>query len=198
MKSFRLAAFAVLVAFSTFALAQGHDHKSTDNAPQSEAQKSFAEMKTLAGVWEGKFSTDPPMPEANGATSEVTLRVTSRGNALVHEMKEAGQPDDPAKYDHPLTMFYVDGGQVYLVHYCDAGNRPRMTGTLLPDGKTVDFSFVDVSGPLQHGHMEHAKFTIIDANHHIEEWTYLLPNNTPVHARIDLHRKPGTTTTAAK
>ena len=81
----------------------------------------------------------------------VSMRVTSRGNALVHELQEAGTPLDATKYDHPVTMLYVDGDQLTLVHYCDAGNRPRMTGKMSPDGKTVEFEFVDISGSTQYG-----------------------------------------------
>jgi hypothetical protein len=36
--------------------------------------------------------------------------------------------------------------------------------------------------------MDHAVFTFIDANHHIEEWTYMMPGDKPVHARFDLQR----------
>jgi hypothetical protein len=31
-------------------------------------------------------------------------------------------------------------------------------------------------------------FTMIDENHHIEDWTYMMPGDKPVHARFDLHR----------
>ena len=116
------------------------------------------------------------------------MRQTSRGNALVHEMTDPAHPDDPAHYDHPLTMFYLDGDQLTLTHYCDAGNRPRMTARASSDGKTVEFDFVDVSGSTQYGHMHHALFTIVDANHHIEEWTYMMPGDKPVHARVELAR----------
>src|SRR5262245_54014755 len=58
-----------------------------------------------------------------GTRAHITMRVTSRGNALVHEMQEPGTPLDPAKYDHPVTMIYTNGEHLNLVHYCDAGNR---------------------------------------------------------------------------
>jgi hypothetical protein len=119
---------------------------------------------------------------------QVTLHVTSRGNALVHEMKAAGQVDDPTKYDHPVTMFYLDNDRLLLTHYCDAGNRPRMVAKTSADGKTVEFDFVDVAGSTQNGHMDHAVFTIIDDNHHTEDWTYLMPGDKPMRGHMDLQR----------
>jgi hypothetical protein len=103
-------------------------------------------------------------------------------------MQEANTPFDPSRYDHPVTMFYVDGDQFSLVHYCDAGNRPRMVGKMSPDGKTLEFDFLDLSGGNQHGHMHHVVFTIIDENHHIEDWTYMLPGDKAIHAHADLKR----------
>ncbi|MGA7574250.1 MAG: hypothetical protein WBV31_06250 [Terriglobales bacterium] len=160
-------------------------------AAQSDAQKAFDKLKSLSGSWEGRVTAIPPtteMGDMGNALLEVTLRTTSRGNALVHDMKEAGKPDDPAQIDHPVTMFYLDGDRLLLTHYCDAGNRPRMTGKISPDGKTVEFDFLDVSGGTQYGHMHHAIFTFIDANHHIEDWTYMMPGDKPVRAHVDLQR----------
>jgi hypothetical protein len=36
--------------------------------------------------------------------------------------------------------------------------------------------------------VSHALFTIIDANHHLEDWTFTLANGTLVHAHIDFKR----------
>lgn len=155
----------------------------------SASQQSFDQLKTLAGSWDGKVSVDPKDPDMDGAHVHVSMRITSRGNALVHEMQEAGTPEDPAKYDHPLTMFYLDGDKLNLVHYCDAGNRPHMVARSSPDGKTIEFDFVDLSGGNQNGHMYHAVFTMIDANHHSEDWTYMMPGDKPMHAHMDLQRK---------
>ena len=181
MKLLRFVPYVVLMSFSPVAVAQS-------SAP-ADAQKSFTLLKTLAGTWQGPATTDPPQPEwGNGTTLQISLRVTSRGNALVHEMKEAGASDDPARYDHPVTMLYLDGDHLLLTHYCDAGNRPRMVARTSPDGKRVEFDFLDVAGGTEHGHMHHAVFTIIDANHHIEDWTYMMPGDKPVHAHLDLKR----------
>jgi hypothetical protein len=186
MKSHRFMLLLVLLSLSTLAFAQSAGEKS---APKSDAQKSFDTLKTLAGKWTGGVSVDPPQPEwGNDTHMEISLRVTSRGNALVHEMQEAGKPEDPTRYDHPVTMLYLDSDRLLLTHYCDAGNRPRMTGRLSPDGKRVEFDFLDVAGSTEYGHMQHAVFTVIDANHHIEEWTFLMPGDKPVHARMDLVR----------
>ena len=187
MKSLHFVLAVALISLSTVAFAQ------------SDAQKSFDAMKTLAGTWQGAVTVDPPEPGmGNGVRTEVSLRVTSRGHALVHEMYEAGKPEDPTKYDRPVTMFYVDGDRLLLTHYCDAGNRPRMAGKVSPDGKKVEFDFVDLSGGNQYGHMYHAVFTIVDANHHIEDWTYLMPGDKPVHARMDLQRAKEGSVVASK
>jgi len=150
---------------------------------QSSAQKSFDQLKTLAGSWEGVVKTDPPTPEVDGKHVQATLRVTSLGNALMHEMRIEGRADDP------ITMLYMDSDRLLLTHYCDAGNRPRMVARTSPDGKTVEFDFLDVAGNLQYGYMDHAVFTLIDANHHIEDWTFMAPDGkSSVRAHFDLQR----------
>src|SRR5262245_54252016 len=197
MKSHRFLLLVALVSLSPIAFTQSDAHKHdtvsatqkpSDKPAPSEADKSFIQLKALAGTWQGPVTIEPVQPGFNnGERGQVMLRVTSRGNAIVHEMKDPTKPDDPTRYDHPVTMFYLDNDRLTLVHYCDAGNRPRMVARS-SDGKKVEFDFVDVSGSTQYGHMQHAVFTVVDANHHIEDWTYLMPGNKPVHAHMDLQR----------
>ena len=158
------------------------------SAAPSDAQKSFNSIKALAGTWQGPVTADPPQADWERDPVRVTMRITSRGNALVHEMTDPMTADDPTKHDHPLTMFYLDDNRLLLTHYCDAGNRPRMVAHTSPDGKKIDFDFIDVAGSTAYGHMQHATFTIIDANHHIEDWTYLMPGDKPVIGHLDLTR----------
>jgi hypothetical protein len=169
VKSLRTALPLALLSLSTLAFGQG-------------APTSFDQIKTLAGTWEGTLTTVPADASYQGKHLQVSLRVTSSGNAVMHEMKVQGAPDDP------ITMLYMDGNRLFLRHYCDAGNRPRMVATASPDGKTITFNLVDVSGSKSHGFMEHVVFTTIDASHHTEDWTYLEPGNHPARAHFDLHR----------
>src|ERR1700756_3690541 len=148
MKPSRLTLPIALLILSATALAQ------------SDAQKSFDALKRLAGTWQATFEGKP---------MQATLRVTSMGNAIEHEMKGEGP-------DNPITMFYLDGDRLLLTHYCDAGNRPRMVARMSPDGKTLEFDFLDVANynKGQEGHMQHAVFTFVDSNHHTEDWTFML------------------------
>lgn len=147
---------------------------STTVFAQSSAQESFDQLKSLAGSWEGTL---------DGETLHISLRVTSRGNALLHEMRGAG-PDDP------ITMFNLDGDRLMLTHYCDAGNQPRMLATVSPDGKTIVFDFKEATNLLstQGGHMQRVTFTFIDRDHHTEKWEFAMAGGKQMGGLLDLKR----------
>src|SRR5208282_4036521 len=130
MKSLSFVLSVVLVSLSTIAFAQSEAQKSSVAPVPSEAQRSVTTRKSLAGEREGAVTVPEMREMSGGKPMHRSQRVTSRGNVLVHEMQEAGTPLDATKYDHPVTMLYVDSDQLTLVHYCDAGNRPRMTGKM--------------------------------------------------------------------
>jgi len=170
----KLTILIILVAAAAVASAQEMQmSKLKTSGPQSDAQEAFEMMKTMAGSWEGSIV---------GISTQITIRVTSSGNAILHEATGPGRPDNP------ITMFYVDGDRLLLTHYCDAGNRPRMVGKISPDGKSVEFDFLDVSGSTEKGLMNHMVFTMIDANHHSEALTYTLAGRKPMVAQGVLTR----------
>lgn len=140
---------------------------------QSDAQKAFEKLKSLAGSWQGSVV---------GMPVQATIRVTSRGNAILHEMTSSAMPDNP------ITMIYVDGDRLLLTHYCDSGNRPRMEGKISPDGNSVEFTLVDITGNTERGFMNRVAFTLVDANHHNEESTWMLPGNKSFRAAGVLQR----------
>jgi hypothetical protein len=149
-------------------------------AATSDAQKAFDLMKTLAGNWQGPVTTDNAAWSTDKPMS-IAMHVASHGNALVHEINTGG-PE--------VTVFYVDNDRLTLVHYCDFGNRPLMVAGPSPDGKTVEFDLVSYSGSNAIGHVTQGVFTVVDAGHHFEDWTFMLPGDKPVHAHIDLKRVP--------
>lgn len=146
MKSLRIA-LCVLLAAATTAITFG----------QSDAAKTFDQLKTLNGNWEGKAS--------NGKDLKVTFRPTSGGTALMSEI--LGDED-------MITMFHVDNNRVLATHYCGAGNQPRMQANMSPDGKTITFTFVDATNLAtpKSGHMNSLVITMPDADHHSEDWTF--------------------------
>ena len=168
----KLTLLIILVATAAVALPQQMPMPKT-SGPQSDAQKAFETLKTLAGSWEGSIM---------GMPVQITIRVTSSGNAILHEGTSSGMKDNP------ITMLYVESDRLLLTHYCDSGSRPRMQGKLSPDGKTVTFDFLDVSGNAQRFLMHDAAFTLIDANHHIEEWTYIMSGKPPTRGRAEFQR----------
>jgi len=88
------------------------------------------------------------------------------------------------------TVYYLDGDNVQLTHYCMAGNQPTMRGTYAPETKTLTFDFVSATNlnSADDGHMHHAVFTIVDANHHTEDWTYMEPGDKPMRGHMELTR----------
>jgi hypothetical protein len=145
---------------------------------QSNGQKSFDTMKSLAGNWEGK--------DSQGAAVEVSNRLTAGGSAVVSEIKT----NMHGKAEDMISMINMDGDRLLLTHYCSAGNQPRMQAALSPDGKSVTFTFVDATNlaSADAGHMQSVTFNFIDENHHTEEWRFAVQGKEMVQ-RFDLQRK---------
>ena len=141
---------------------------------QTAAQKSFDQLKTLSGSWEGKNSEGKPLL--------VTFEDTAAGSALLSEIHGDGP-------QNMVSMIHLDGSRLVLTHYCSVGNQPRMAGTASPDGKTITFDFFDATNLAtpDAGHMQRVVIAMLDPGHHTEDWTF---NN---HGKVmkeffDLHR----------
>lgn len=142
---------------------------------QTDAQKAFARIKGMPGTWEGKGSEGQPL--------QVTFKVTSAGSAVMSEIVAPGHD--------MISMINMDGAnRLLLTHYCSVGNQPRMQASVSPDGNILTFNYVDatnLSSP-DAGHMRRMILTMLDENHHTEEWTFV--DHGKEHTeKFDLRRK---------
>jgi len=139
----------------------------------SDAQASFEKLKSLQGSWSGKDSEGRPVNISN--------QVISGGSALLSEIKG----------EEMVSLFHMDGDRLLVTHYCAVGNQPRMVATVSPDGKTFTFNFIDATNVLstQPGHMQRLVVTMLDANHHTEEWDFVRHDGNTLHHEVfDLER----------
>ena len=145
---------------------------------QSGAE-SFASIKSLSGNWEGKGEMNEPV--------HVSFKLTAGGSAVISEIisQMHGRSDDM------ITMFNMDGDRLLMIHYCEAGNQPRMKASVSPDGKTLTFDFVDATNitAAQAGHMQRVIFSLVDANHHTEEWHFATADGKEIVRTFDLQKK---------
>lgn len=156
MKSLKLAGVAAVL------LVLGLGNSLNLAGQSTSATAGFETLKSLAGVWEG--TTNEGGKEVPVNTS---FRLVSDGSALMGDLM-SGTPHEM------VTMFHLDGGNLMATHYCAAHNQPRFLMAPSSDTKVIDFKFRDATNLPSPAvpHMVGVKFTLVDANHHIEDWTF--------------------------
>jgi hypothetical protein len=182
--------FCIGVAASGFsALAQSRSNGQGTIPAKADSQLPFGALKGLSGTWAGPVTTDPPNPGLEGMI-QVTMRVASRGNVIVHEIAPGGIPEP--------TVIYLENDHLTLIHYCEAGNRPRLVARNSPDQKAVEFNFADISGSTNPAYLHDFTFKMIDVDHHTEDWTFMLPGDKLLHAHFDLKRTKESATSSTR
>jgi len=142
------------------------------------AGASFDKLKALVGEWEGNMNEGG---KENRTTT--SFRLVSDNSALMNVLG-AGTPHEM------VTMFHMDGKDLLATHYCAAHNQPRFRFVTSSDPTVITFKFKDatnLSSPSA-PHMVGVKFTILDPNHHYEDWTFFSEGKTST-TRFDFHRK---------
>lgn len=172
MKSLKLAAIvAVFVVI-------GSGNRLNLAGQSTPARAGFQRLKSLAGAWEGTVNE-------GGKTLPVStsFRLVSDGSALMNDLM-SGTPHEM------ITMFHLDGGELMATHYCAAHNQPRFIMAPSSGTNIIEFKFKDATNLASPAapHMVDVKFTFLDANHHIEDWTFLA-NGQKTTRRFDFHRK---------
>ena len=151
----------LLKAFGLVILGSAVMSVRTTAAPGDGAE-AFEKLKSLVGHWE----TD----KTNTNKASLDLELTSGGTAIL----EKSHMVEDGKSVEMTTLYYLDGGQVKLTHYCMAGNQPTMRGSYAPEAKTITFDFVSATNLKSEndGHMHHATYTFIDSDYFKATWTF--------------------------
>lgn len=132
------------------------------SAGAGNGSEAFERLKSLVGHWE----TD----KTNTSQASLDLELTSGGTAILEKVHMV----EDGKSVEMTTLYYLDGGDVKLTHYCMAGNQPTMRGTYSPETKTLTFELVTISNlkNANDGHMHHATYTFVDNDHFKTSWTF--------------------------
>lgn len=144
----------VLVA-AAFVLAEEEMPK----PPRTNAQLDL--MKGLAGEWL-RVGEDGKPTDVVGAI----YRVTSGGSAVIETIL-------PGTDHEMITMYYLDGDDLVLTHYCVLANQPRMKADPKSEKGTISFGFAGGSNidATKDTHMHDAVFTFVDKDHLKTAWT---------------------------
>ena len=87
-----------------------------------DATTAFEQLKSMAGTWRG-------MPHGEGIDTEAEA---AKGNEAVHEFRVSAagtvvmETMSPGTDHEMINMYHIDGEDLMLIHYCAAGNQPKM------------------------------------------------------------------------
>jgi hypothetical protein len=126
------------------------------------ASAAFDLLKSLVGHWETEKSS--------GQHAEFDIELTAGGTALIEKYRGIGN----GKPIEMISLYYLDGDQLKMTHYCMAGNQPTLRATYEPESKTLTFNFESATNlkTPNDGHMHHAVYIIVDSDHLRTRWTY--------------------------
>ena len=169
MRTGRLLVAAALIA------GMGLAQQGNQPAPSRAA---FDKLKSLVGEWEGKANHN-----GKEMSSTTSFRLVSDGSALM-SLLNSGIPEEM------VTMFHMDGADLLATHYCAVHNQPRLRFVATSDPSVVAFEFKDATNLASPDapHMVGLKITLVDGNHHWEDWTFLANGETRT-TRFEFHRK---------
>lgn len=127
-----------------------------------QAKQHFERMKRLAGRWEAKST--------KGWEGRYDVRVIARGSAILVTSEFVDEPGEGM-----ATVYFLDGGQLKLTHYCEARNQPTLVlSDLSDDGKRAEFTFHGGTGMASRdvGHMDRLIVRFEGDDVHHDRWSW--------------------------
>jgi hypothetical protein len=118
-------------------------------------------LKKLAGTWVA--ADDKGQPTAQVVS---VFKVTSAGSAVQETIF-------PGTDHEMVSLYYRDGQDVVMTHYCAMGNQPQMKLDPASAGNRLDFKFVGGSNinPAKDMHMHEGSIIIVDDDHIEWKWS---------------------------
>jgi hypothetical protein len=150
-----------------------------DEKPVSTSLQQFETLKKLAGDWVEIDKDGKPTDKVVSS-----IRVTSAGSAIQETLS-------PGSDHEMVTMYFLDGDDLLLTHYCALGNQPRMRAEAGQDARRIAFKFVggtNLKSPDEH-HMHEATLTIAGPDRYQAEWASCKDGETCHRVKFDLARK---------
>lgn len=158
------------------------DGKKEENFAKPASHPQFDRIKELVGEWV-PVDSDSAAPAA-GATVEVRYALTS-GGSTVMETLFPGTPHEM------ITMYYLDGGDLVLTHYCGLANQPHMKAEKSADPARIAFKFAGGSNvnAAKDMHMHDVSFEFISSDHLKVNWQLWAEGKPTELKKFNLKRK---------
>lgn len=157
-----LAALVLTLSISNHVVA------SSENMPPPQTTPQFETLKGLAGTWVGEGTM-------HGKTEKIKVNYkVSSGENIVMETFNPGTPSEM------LSVYYLDGKDLRMTHYCSLGNQPRMKMTeskKTKEGEVISLKMVEATGmeSPQEPHMGALSLIISGKDKLAHQWTYVGP-----------------------
>jgi hypothetical protein len=157
-------------------------HASEPTATPKPSHPAFEKLKKLEGRWSGLATWDQGGKKSS-VDFNITYRTTSGGKAVMETMF-AGTPGEM------VTMYFLEGNDLALVHYCSAGNQPKMKLETPRDSNVLSFRCLGGTNMTeQDSHMHWARLELLDVDHLKGSWNSMKGDKVEWVAEAELIRQ---------
>jgi hypothetical protein len=127
----------------------------TVKLPPAPTNAGLEKMKKLVGTWVAADDDGKPTDQVVSI-----IKLTAGGSAL-HETLFPGQPMEM------VSIYTVEGPDLFMTHYCVLGNQPRMKADPKSPANQICFKFAGGTNldAKKDKHMHEATLTMIDDDH---------------------------------
>lgn len=127
-----------------------------------DGKAAFNSLKQLAGNWTGHAET------ADGPPAIARYELISGGTAVMETLF-------PNTADEMRSIYFLEGGDLVLTHYCGMGNQPKMKlDAAASSPEKLIFTFVGGTNfdPAKDGHVHSGHIELTGRNKIRHEWDF--------------------------